>query len=683
MVLLSFFDCPSGRAAVRLLAWLLLVGPLATAQPVLVKDIVPTGTELLTGSQSFRPSSLASMGGVVYFSAFDPRYGAELWRSDGTPAGTVLLRDIIAGATGAGPAYLTVANNTLYFTADDGKSGRELWKSDGTAAGTVRVKDIGPGAVGSSPSQLVAVGNTLYFGADDGASGFELWKSNGTEAGTVRLKDIFPGVDNGRPQALTAMNGTLYFVAEDGNGLELWKSNGTAAGTVMVKDIKPGPIGAFGYGPGGYFPPALAAVNGTLYFGADDGVHGVELWKSNGTAAGTTLVADIAPGYLYEETPYSSAPQELVNVNGTLYFAATDNYAGRELWKSDGTEAGTVMVADIEEGFETYIESFISSNPGELVNVNGTLYFAAASGYEGRELWKSDGTWAGTVMVKDLRPGTEYVPHPYRPGFGWSEPLHSDPTDLTNVNGTLYCLSNTGFWKSDGTEAGTVLLKPFEEAGHLIANGSTAFVAGRLGVGGVELWKSNGTEASTVMVKGASAGIPAGGRPQQTFNLNGTLYFAAGSPGGGYALWKSTGTSAGTTLVKKIGPDLRGLTNVGGKLYFIGDDGTHGPELWKSDGTAAGTVMVKDIAAAGHSVKYLTALNGVVYFVADNGSIGEELWKSDGTAVGTVLVKDIYPGGEYEMDYDKWEEIYYPHHSNPAELTVVNGVLYFRADSPA
>jgi ELWxxDGT repeat protein len=682
MTQLSFFDGPQ-RAAVRLLAWLLLAAPLATAQPALVKDIVPTGTDPLTGPRSFKPASLVSLNGTVYFSAYDPRYGRELWKSNGTPAGTVLLKDIIAGAYGSAPADLAVVNNTLYFTAADGPSGRELWKSDGTSAGTVRVKDIAPGAGSSAPANLVGVGSTLYFTANDGAGGVELWKSNGTSAGTVRVKDIVPGAPGASPRALTAVNNTLYFVAEDARGHELWKSDGTPAGTVMVKDIVPGPAGAFGYGSSGvYSPPSLAAMNGILYFGADDGVHGFELWKSDGTAAGTVLVADIYPGYYYETSPNSSAPQELLGVNGTLYFSASDEYAGRELWKSDGTEAGTTLLTDIEPGFETYVETFNSSSPAELTNVNGTVFFAASSGYEGRELWKA--TPAGAVMVKDLRPGTEYVPHPYRPGFGWQEPLHSDPTNLTNVNGVLYCLSYTGLWKSDGTEAGTVLLKPLEEGSNLVANGNTLFLSARLGTDGVELWKSNGTSASTVLVKGAPTGIPAGANPQYTLNVNGTLYFAAGNPTAGYALWKSSGTSAGTTLVKRIGPELRDFVNAGGKLFFIGNDGTHGAELWKSDGTAAGTVMVKDLSASGDaSIKYLTAVNGVVYFAAATPGIGEELWKSDGTAAGTVLVEDIYPGGYEETDYETWEDVFYPYHSNPSMLTAVNGVLYFRADSPA
>src|SRR5687767_10956006 len=98
----------------------------------------------------------------------------------------------------------------------------------------------------------------------------------------------------------------------------------------LLKDINPGSGGS------SYFN--FTNVNGTLFFRPDDGVHGDELWKSNGTGAGTVLVKDINPGIAGSEL------QEFVNVNGILYFRADDGVHGAELWKSDGTAAGTVMV---------------------------------------------------------------------------------------------------------------------------------------------------------------------------------------------------------------------------------------------------------------------------------------------------------------------------------------------------
>ena len=139
------------------------------------------------------------------------------------PPEPYLVKDINTQSVGSLLSGLTNVNGTLFFSADDGSSGGELWKSDGTEAGTVRVKDIYPGGGGSYPEYLTAVNGTLFFSADDGSSGGELWKSDGTEAGTVRVKDINLGGDGSWPGSLTAVNGTLFFSADNGSsGRELW-----------------------------------------------------------------------------------------------------------------------------------------------------------------------------------------------------------------------------------------------------------------------------------------------------------------------------------------------------------------------------------------------------------------------------------------------------------------------------
>ncbi|WP_301337667.1 ELWxxDGT repeat protein, partial [Microcystis aeruginosa] len=250
------------------------------------------------------------------------------------------LVDIRPGAFSSYPKNLTAVGSTLYFIADDDVNGYELWKSDGTVAGTVAVADI------RSPGNLTAVGNTLFFTARDGLNGTELWKSDGTAAGTVLVKDIRPGSSSSYPRNLTAVGSTLFFTADDGvNGRELWKSDGTAAGTVLVRDIRPGSYGSYSYSSS---PGNLTVVGNTLFFTANDNVNGTELWKSDGTEAGTVLVKDIFPGSSY------SPPRNLTAVGSTLYFTANDDVNGTELWKSDGTAAGTVLVADIIPGASGY-----------------------------------------------------------------------------------------------------------------------------------------------------------------------------------------------------------------------------------------------------------------------------------------------------------------------------------------
>ncbi len=147
-----------------------------------------------------------------------------------------MVKDLLPGSGSSEPTDFASVNGTLFFNADNGASGYELWKSDGTAAGTVLVKDIFPGG-DSDPVELTNVNGTLFFNADNGASGYELWKSDGTAAGTVLVKDIFPG-DDSEPRYLTNVNGTLFFMADDADSptsYGLWKSDGTAAGTVFLK----------------------------------------------------------------------------------------------------------------------------------------------------------------------------------------------------------------------------------------------------------------------------------------------------------------------------------------------------------------------------------------------------------------------------------------------------------------
>ena len=145
----------------------------------------------------------------------------------------------------------------------------------------------------------------------------------------------------------------------------------------------------------------MTDVGGIAYFLANDGTHSRELWKSDGTDAGTSLVKDINPG------GGDSNIVSMTDVGGTLYFAADDGTHGHELWKSDGTEAGTTMVADINSG------SSDSVAPEKFANLGGTVYFGANDGTHGVELWKSDGTEAGTTLVKNISP------------FGLdSEPIH-------------------------------------------------------------------------------------------------------------------------------------------------------------------------------------------------------------------------------------------------------------------
>jgi ELWxxDGT repeat protein len=303
--------------------------------------------DLNTGISEFSsPKDFTPCNGKLFFQAFTDDTGLELWITDGTAAGTQMVKDINPGANGCGTDLiaiqdwqpLTVFQNKIYFLADDGVHGNELWVSDGTTAGTKLVKDINPGIESSFPIYLKVFNGSLIFQAYNPDQGVELWISDGSTAGTHILKDINPGVGNSSPSTFAAFKGKLYFNADNGvHGNELWISDGTVAGTQMLKDIDPGPNNS---GPGYYFE-----FKDKLYFsaGASSG-QGYELWVSDGTSAGTQLFKDINPGI------EDSRPRNFVVCKDKLYFAARGPVAGTELWVSDGTVAGTTMVKDLNPG---------------------------------------------------------------------------------------------------------------------------------------------------------------------------------------------------------------------------------------------------------------------------------------------------------------------------------------------
>lgn len=367
-------------------------------------------------------------------------------------------------------AYITPAGEFFYFTLNDDRYGLELWRSDGTAAGTYRVKDISPGPSSASPENFVMVCGVLYFTANDGAHGRELWRSDGTAEGTVMVKDILPGADPSRPQLASSSSNTLFFQAENEAGdLLLWSSDGTADGTIVIADAS---METTSFYPDYYTalngtidlrketkmmrernhalesrslsaqamsPMDEIAVNGLLLFTADQPEYGRELWRSDGTVAGTFMVRDIAAG---TASSYGvSTADNMVVLKDHLYFLAQDEHHGTELWRSDGTSNGTVLVKDIVAGSGT-------SSIRSLTSINRYLYFSAHDGVHGSEVWRSDGTAVGTSLLKDVAPGAQ----------------SSDPRNFTAFHNDVYfsVLGAEGveLWKTDGTAGGTSKVFP-------------------------------------------------------------------------------------------------------------------------------------------------------------------------------------------------------------------------------
>lgn len=662
------------------------------------------------GTPNASPDSIVRFNNRLFYAAFEPATGRELRSMDGTAAGTEIF-DLAPGSAGLSPEHLTVVGDRLFFAA---RNRTELWMSDGTLAGTSLVRD---GFSLNAIRELIAVDHLLFFNANE-----NVWVSDGTFDGTFLVREIR---DSGVPfpQEFSAWNGVLYFSADDGvTGRELWRSDGTSNGTWQVRDLYPG--------PGGGFPTDLTIFDGALYFAANHIDLGREVWRSDGTTEGTQLAVDLA---LYTgDTPLgltyptrNANPEHFMVFQNALYFTADDGYGrvGRELYRSDGTQEGTALIRNLRPGTTNLTFNNVvpfSSSPQPLYATAQALYFSAETGYR-RELWKTDGTAAGTMMLRNLFQAEPRPLHPFGAGLVISaadlaygrEPwilngqdvhrlgdfyvgtLDANPVMFGVIDGDAILALRDGIWpltfqpgfglyRTDGTAAGTVKLHGFATLGHVVfppqtlPDGRIVFRASE--VNGEEPWVTDGTVAGTLQLADIRPGSLSS-TPAYPATIGSEVYFSAITPTG-WAIWRTDGSTNGTLQVADINPGSPDgasgrFTPMNGEILFAGYRNTLGRELWITDGTEAGTRLLREFAAGSSSglegsgaalLQPFHEYDGAVFFQAYDGNPPNPgLWKSDGTTNGTIKLSDRDPGG-YGLDATLYEE-----------FVEAGGLLFFAA----
>ena len=411
------------------IALLALLTPLRTpaqAPAVLLRDIRP-------GTQSSSTLGFAEMQGRLFFTSVTAQSTSvfDLYATDGTASGTVAFGLPASGVQISNGVPVAVGPN-LFFLAQTAAHGQELWRSDGTPAGTALVADLNPGVTNASADQLTSWRGYCWFFASVPISAVRgLWRSDGTAAGTVRVGPLWAGA----PRRPTVAGGKLFFVAIDpAAGDELWVLDDPHGTPRMVLDIQTGPTGSS--------IDELTEWRGQLYFNAKDVAFGWELWRSDGTAVNTVLVADVNPG------PGSARPAIFTPTRDYLFFMCGDPSMTGPIWQTDGTQQGTQIIAHTplligfpspttltavgnvvyaraaQQTTPTTIDLYrIDGSPTGTARVRGSdpnralapmrfcaagsrfLYFQGDDGTTGPELWRSDGTVTGTTRVADVLPG--------------------------------------------------------------------------------------------------------------------------------------------------------------------------------------------------------------------------------------------------------------------------------------
>jgi len=567
-----------------------------------------------------------------------------------------LLVDINQAPTplSSSPFFICDNAQTGFLTATDPDQILGLWRTDGTAAGTSRIASFGPYRGFGYLDCLYTSGNLTFFQFFDPDGVAEMWRSDGTSSGTFRLHRQ-PSADEG-PIYFMGQSGLYAFMASDGDhGNEIMVTDGTVAGTRLLVDLTPGPDSSW------TDTNQHAISNGLLYF-----AHDGNLWVSDFTAGGTRAVTN------FDIDPDVGASLDWIwSYHGGVLFRYESSDRVSSVYFSDGTSAGTRELLGIPEAPDLERIGFIAVR-------NDLALFMVMQQSGTTQLWTTDGTAANTRHIAgpdgDLDAGSWFAP-------GGSRLLFFGSTAATGRE----------VWTSDGTDAGTLLLRDFSpgpsDSSAMVEQATSHYSSLRVtqSDGTRPIWITDGTVAGTRPVTDLDASMAS-----DTFNL-----FNAGFLGDDLYLWKFETLALGATqsyhlwrytpathqLVNRGSITARELSPMGTllnqRLLFVTDDPVLGLEPWASDGSITGIGLLGNLAfepSNGSSDPGPYIAFGDVALFGATGSDGREgLWRSDGTSAGTVRLGDGAPieslvpynsrhvrlgnqllyGGK--LDYDKWE----------------------------
>lgn len=569
----------------------------------------------------------------------------------------------------SGDIKMYTMNNTLFFAANDGTHGKEIWKSDGTLAGTSLLKDIAPGpSAGSIEGDFKALilKNKLYFVANVG-TGYELYSTDGTEVGTVSVKPIgFPQLEG------AATDDYFVFTGFDStNGFEPWVSDGTTAGTHLLKNLMPGATSSMAM-------QKFVKFNNKIFF--ESGANGVSLgyghyiWETDGTEAGTVRYNTTNDALIYGTSSDNnhliltmpnyynrfwvvngnssqnfeitgldmSSNNSFVDLNSKIFLSGSTPKYGAELFSLDPVTHEIALASDINRSD--------SSSPHAFYGLNNDLIFIATDRQYKSQIYKRN---KSTQQIERL---SNY-------GTDWSVGMSSDFNDnFIKVGNYLY--TPGGYYRTDGTAANTISISSQDVGSRVFytsLNDNTMLFAGYNNLVGTELWKIDNTSNTVSLVKDISTDNMGSlySVDSKTAVLNGFAYFVA-KENGKLGIWKTDATEANTKKAIQFSyqdgtdGDIKVLNTFNNKLFFTKQqENTQANysfgqnELWVSDGDQASAVLLKSYATPYSSTtiaRETIVFNDKLFYVT-SGYPSPALYSTDGTASGTEkIVSDHFSG---------------------------------------